>query len=174
MHCLYFNNMALKSGLSGGKDLLLGICLPSLKHNASRINVTKLELDEKLLMVIYLRFFFVDQSKICKTGDVVLVKELTKKLSNLMTHEVIKVIYPLGDVVDPVTGKRVVGYHYRDENEKYNAVFGKAPNAFDYNKAKKRGWQEGKKDFSHRQVYLKYNEFEKGDENEEQPFSIDH
>lgn len=46
-------------------------------------------------------------------------------------------------------------------------MFGKRPNAFDYNKAPPRGKLEGKQDFSHGVTYLKYHEGE-----EEQPFGV--
>lgn len=54
-----------------------------------------------------------DPNKLCKVGDTVLVKPLVERLTRLITHEVLEVIYPLGDIVDPVTGKKVVMSRYR-------------------------------------------------------------
>jgi len=49
----------------------------------------------------------------CRPGDIVLIKSLAEKLTPLINHEVLKVVYPLGDVVDPITQKKVVGPDYR-------------------------------------------------------------
>jgi ribosomal protein S17 len=54
-----------------------------------------------------------DPEKICKTGDMVLIQRLPKKLTRLITHEVLDVVYPCGDVTDPITGKKVVVGKYR-------------------------------------------------------------
>lgn len=48
-----------------------------------------------------------DPEQQCKTGDVVLIQELPEKLTTHITHKVIKVVYPLGDVTDPITNKQV-------------------------------------------------------------------
>lgn len=48
-----------------------------------------------------------DPEKQCKTGDVVLIQELSEKLTTHITHQVLKVVYPLGDVTDPITNKKV-------------------------------------------------------------------
>lgn len=115
--------------------LLLGRCAPSVKQNASKIIVKKLELDENLLMVnqnrLFLsKYFFMlhthslcgflfqyfnkdevyyahDPKRLCKTGDVVLIQELPEKLTTYITHSVLQVVYPLGDVTDPITNKKV-------------------------------------------------------------------
>jgi small subunit ribosomal protein S17 len=49
----------------------------------------------------------------CKPGDIVLIKGLPEKLTPLINHEVLKVVYPFGDVTDPITQKKVVGDMYR-------------------------------------------------------------
>jgi len=148
--------------------LLLGQCLPSLKTNASRIRVRRMVLDTNLNM--YFRedkiFWVHDPEKICKSGDVVLIKELPEKLTKLITHSIEEIVFPLGDVTDPITGKKCVVGKYRDQIEEANKLFGKSPNAFDYEKAPKRGSQEGKRDFSHGPVYIKYQ-----DDGSDQPFA---
>lgn len=50
-----------------------------------------------------------DPEKLCKSGDIILIEELPHKLTTLITHKVNKVVYPLGDITDPITGKKVVG-----------------------------------------------------------------
>lgn len=39
----------------------------------------------------------------------VLIQELPEKLTTHITHKVLEVIYPLGDVTDPITKKKVAG-----------------------------------------------------------------
>jgi small subunit ribosomal protein S17 len=43
----------------------------------------------------------------------VLIQQLPEKLTRLITHNVLEVVYPLGDVTDPITGKKVVVSKYR-------------------------------------------------------------
>lgn len=38
----------------------------------------------------------------------VLIKELEEKKTTLITFEVIKVLFPCGDITDPVTGRKVM------------------------------------------------------------------
>jgi small subunit ribosomal protein S17 len=86
----------------------------------------------------------------------VLIKEMPQKLTKLITHDIAEIVYPLGDVTDPITGKKVVVGKYRDQIEEANRLFGKSPNAFDYDKAPPRGRLEGTKDFSHGPVYMRW------------------
>jgi len=37
----------------------------------------------------------------------VLIQELSEKLTTHITHKVLKVVYPLGDVTDPISNKKV-------------------------------------------------------------------
>ncbi|CAH1403877.1 unnamed protein product [Nezara viridula] len=143
-------------------SLLLAKCMPSVKENASKFTFSKLELDENLHM--YFKklesCYAYDPDKICKTGDIVLIQKLPQKMSKLITHKVLKVVYPLGDVVDPISGKKVVGYNFRDDICDVSDMYGKNPEAFDYQKAPPRGWQEGKKDFTDKETYYKYQDDE--------------
>lgn len=43
----------------------------------------------------------------------VLIQELPERISTTITHKVLEVIYPNGDITDPITGKQVVGSNYR-------------------------------------------------------------
>ncbi|XP_075215634.1 mitochondrial ribosomal protein S17 [Lycorma delicatula] len=140
-------------------SMYLGQCLPCLKKNVSKFNITKMILDPNLRMyfpestVLYAH----DPQKLCKTGDVVLIEELKEKFSREVTHKVLEVVYPCGDITDPITGKKLSGGKYRDEEEEISEMYGKHPNSFDYKSAPPRGWQEDKKDFTHVDTYTKYN-----------------
>lgn len=99
-----------------------------------------------------------DPEKVLKSGDIVLVRELPEKLTTLITHKIEKLVYKLGDIVDPITGKLVVVGKYREEIERANELFGKSESAFDYNKAPPRGWLEGKRDFSDKETYRRFHD----------------
>lgn len=73
----------------------------------------------------------------------------------------------MGDITDPVTGKKVVVGKYRDEVEEANQLYGKSAKAFDYSKAPGRGRLEGTKDFTHGETYIKYH-----DDGTDQPFAV--
>lgn len=75
----------------------------------------------------------------------------------------------MGDITDPITGKKVIWTKYRDEIEAVNDVYGKLPSAFDYDSAPQRGWQEDKKDFTHVETYVKYHVF---DDDDDQPYAV--
>ena len=53
---------------------------------------------------------------------------------------------------------------FRDENEEANKLSGESESKFKYDKAPKRDRQEGKKDFTHRETYIKYHVFENDDQ----------
>lgn len=107
-----------------------------------------------------------DPDKICKSGDVVLIKELPQKMTCLITHAIEEIVYPLGDITDPMTNKKCVVGKYREQIEEANEIFGKLPTAFDYEKAPPRGRMEGKRDFSNNYTYIKYH-----DDGTEQPYA---
>lgn len=96
-----------------------------------------------------------------------LVKELSKKMTTLITHSVEEIVYPLGDITDPLTGKKCVVGKYRDQIEAKIKLYGKSPNAFDYSKAPPRGRLEGTRDFTHQETYVKYHE-----DGKDQPFAV--
>ncbi|XP_035906804.1 28S ribosomal protein S17, mitochondrial [Anopheles stephensi] len=149
--------------------MLLGQVIPCVKANASKIRVRRMELDTNLNM--YFKkdefYFAYDPDKRCKTGDIVLIKELPEKLTRLISHSVEEIVYPLGDITDPITGKKVVVGKYREDIEEANRLFGKSKDAFDYNSAPPRGRLEGTRDFTHGETYIKYHE-----DGKDQPFAV--
>ncbi|BFG03918.1 28S ribosomal protein S17 mitochondrial [Drosophila madeirensis] len=149
--------------------MLMGQCMPCVKQNASKIRIRRMELDKNLNMYFKKdNFFFAhDPQKVCKTGDVVLIRELPERMTRLITHAVEKVVYPLGDITDPISGKKVVVGKYRDDIEMANELFGKSEKSFDYSKAPPRGRLEGTKDFTHGETYIKYH-----DDGKDQPFAV--
>uniref|UniRef100_A0A336LUZ8 CSON005318 protein n=1 Tax=Culicoides sonorensis TaxID=179676 RepID=A0A336LUZ8_CULSO len=146
-------------------SMLLGTVWPCVKKNAAKIRVKKMVLDTNLNMYFneHEYIFAHDPQKLCKTGDIVLIKELPKKLTTLITHKVDKIVYPLGDIVDPITGKKCVVGKYREEIEERNKLFGKKETAYDYEKQPPRGRLEGTRDITDKPVYIKYHEDGKPD-----------
>ncbi|CAL4079871.1 unnamed protein product, partial [Meganyctiphanes norvegica] len=112
-------------------------------------------------------FFAHDPEKKCKVGDVVLIKELPQKLTKRITHSLSKIVHPFGDITDPFTGEKVVVGNFRSHIKKRNELYGMGEDSegaecFNYADAPPRGWQEGKKDFTHKRGYQKWHEFEPG------------
>ena len=91
--------------------------------------------------------------------------EDTKPIQKPITHNVIEKIYGIGDVKDPITGQMVVGEHYREHLEKTAKLYGECgeDGKFSYKNAPRRGWQEGKRDFTNRKTYKKWHVFKKDD-----------
>ncbi|XP_046395289.1 28S ribosomal protein S17, mitochondrial [Ischnura elegans] len=149
--------------------MLLGDCVPTLIPGTSKIRVKRLELDQNLLMYFKKEeFYYVqDTEKKCKTGDVVLIQELPRKLTTAITHKVMEVVYPFGDVTDPITSEKVVVGKYRSVMDEHTKLYGPSKTRFDYEKAKERGWLEDVKDFTHEESYIKYHESD-----EDQPYAV--
>jgi len=164
--------MAAKAAGKTALRYFLGTCVPSSKQNAAKVRVPRLQFDDYIHMYFRENDFVYanDPKKLCKVGDVILIKMLPEKLTRLITHEVVEVVYPLGDVVDPVTGKKVVASRYRQDIEDEEKLYGKKDSAFDYSKAPRRGRLEGIRDFTHKKMYLKYYE----DSNDPQPDAVGH
>jgi len=100
-----------------------------------------------------------DPNNQCRSGDIVLIEELPKKLTRDITHEILKVVYPLGDITDPLTGKKCEGGVYREDKERMEKLWGTVEGGFKYDQAPERGWQEGRKDWSHKPAQRKFHEF---------------
>ncbi|KAG7201699.1 hypothetical protein KM043_004427 [Ampulex compressa] len=149
---------------------LIGKCVPSSKTNAAKVQIQTPQLDKYLLMYFnkYHFLYAHDPEGLCKTGDTVLIQSLPEKLSRLISHKVVEVVYPLGDVTDPITGKKVIAGKYRDEIDKINDAYGKHDQAFNYEDAPPRGRLEGTQDITDKKTYPKYYE----DPDDPQPYAV--
>ncbi|CAL7945858.1 unnamed protein product [Xylocopa violacea] len=159
-------NPATKKALT----YLLGVCVPSAKQNAAKIRIRKLDFDDYILMY-FNKYEFVyahDPEKRCKTGDTVLIQNLPEKLTRVITHKVVDVIYPLGDITDPITGKKVIGRNYRDHVEEDAELFGPLKSTFKYKERPKRGSMENIRDFTSKNIRVKYND----DPNDNDPYTV--
>lgn len=57
-------------------------------------------------------YFAHDALQQCTVGDVVLLKALPEPRSKHVKHELAEIVYKVGQVVDPLTGKRVAGTEF--------------------------------------------------------------
>jgi small subunit ribosomal protein S17 len=56
-------------------------------------------------------------------GDLVLVKKLSEPLSTEVHHYVSEIMFPIGNVVDPITGRRCRGpYYLEEENRQFKKL----------------------------------------------------
>ncbi|XP_064106513.1 small ribosomal subunit protein uS17m-like [Macrobrachium nipponense] len=155
------------SGLMSKNLMLIGQCLAHSTKNAARVRVKRMKLDDYLHMYFpeYTDYFAHDPEQKCKVGDVVLIKELPEQMTKDITHSLMKIVYPYGDITDPITGKKCVVGNYRDHTKLRSELYGKAEGSdggFDYDNAPDRGWQENRRDFTHKEGYMKWHEFEPG------------
>ncbi|KAF3428540.1 hypothetical protein E2986_06533 [Frieseomelitta varia] len=150
------HNIARKQALT----YLLGVCVPSSKQNAAKIRIQRADFDSYLSMYFtkYEFIYATDPQKLCKTGDTVLIQSLPQKLTRLITHKIVDVIYPLGDITDPITGKKVVMGRYREHIEEDAKLFGDLKSMYKYDEAPERGITAGKRDFTDKKTYIKYSD----------------
>jgi len=149
------------------RKLLLGACYPSEIPKTIRVTVRELDFDTWIHMYFskYVGYYAEDPGN-CRQGDVVLIEELPERKTRDITHKILRVIYPLGDITDPITGKKCFGSIYREDMDKEADLYGRNPRAFNYNKARPRGWQEGRKDWSHKKPFRKFHAFTDRDQTE--------
>uniref|UniRef100_A0A8D3CXQ1 Mitochondrial ribosomal protein S17 n=2 Tax=Scophthalmus maximus TaxID=52904 RepID=A0A8D3CXQ1_SCOMX len=77
---------------------------------------TRLVLDPYLLKYYNKRktYFAHDALRQCTVGDIVLLKALPEARSKHVKHELAEIVYKVGRVVDPLTGKSVAGTEFRE------------------------------------------------------------
>nr|CAG4648336.1 EOG090X0GMQ [Moina brachiata] len=116
---------------------VLAKCMVPDVSNAVKFKVKIMEFDPNLNMHFakHETIYAHDPTNSCKPGDLALIEKLQNKLTKYITHQVKHVVYPLGDVTDPVTGKKVVAGKYRDEIEATSQLYGANPERFSYENA---------------------------------------
>uniref|UniRef100_A0AAV2J864 Small ribosomal subunit protein uS17m n=1 Tax=Knipowitschia caucasica TaxID=637954 RepID=A0AAV2J864_KNICA len=85
----------------------------------AKVRVTRLSLDPYLLKYFNKRktYFAHDALEQCTVGDIVLLKALPEPRSKHVKHELAEIVYKVGRVVDPLTGKRVAGVEFVEPTE---------------------------------------------------------
>ncbi|XP_065143469.1 small ribosomal subunit protein uS17m [Paramisgurnus dabryanus] len=93
---------------------IIGRVIGTKMKKTAKVRVTRLVLDPYLLKFYNKRrtYFAHDALEQCSIGDVVLLKALPERRSKHVKHELSEIVYKVGQVVDPLTGKRVAGRQF--------------------------------------------------------------
>uniref|UniRef100_A0A3Q4BDC7 Small ribosomal subunit protein uS17m n=1 Tax=Mola mola TaxID=94237 RepID=A0A3Q4BDC7_MOLML len=95
---------------------IIGRVIGTKMHKTAKVRVTRLVLDPYLLKYYNKRktYFAHDALQQCTVGDIVLLKALPEARSKHVKHELSDIVYKVGRVVDPLTGKRVAGTEFAE------------------------------------------------------------
>ncbi|KAM6907474.1 small ribosomal subunit protein uS17m [Xenentodon cancila] len=93
---------------------IIGKVMGTKMLKTAKVRVTRLVLDPYLLKYYNKRktYFAHDALQQCTVGDVVLLKALPEPRTKHVKHELAEIVYKVGRVVDPLTGKRVAGNEF--------------------------------------------------------------
>lgn len=108
--------------------------------------------------------FAYDPLNQAKEGDAILMERMSHPVRKHVDFQLKQVIHRLGDVVDPLTGKPVIGHRFREDIDAIDEVYGRNKKGFRYEKAPPRGRLEGTKDFTDKVTYYKWHVFDKEDD----------
>ncbi|XP_049891049.1 28S ribosomal protein S17, mitochondrial [Epinephelus moara] len=95
---------------------IIGRVIGTKMQKTAKVRVTRLVLDPYLLKYYNKRktYFAHDALQQCTVGDIVLLKALSEARSKHVKHELSEIVYKVGQVVDPLTGKRVEGSEFAE------------------------------------------------------------
>ncbi|KAJ7996132.1 hypothetical protein DPEC_G00233900 [Dallia pectoralis] len=93
---------------------IIGKVIGTKMHKTAKVRVTRLVLDPYLLKYYNKRktYFAHDALQLCTVGDIVLLKALPERRTKHVKHELAEIVYKVGNVVDPLTGRRVAGTEF--------------------------------------------------------------
>ncbi|XP_028662660.1 28S ribosomal protein S17, mitochondrial [Erpetoichthys calabaricus] len=102
--------MSLKTATVHAK-WIIGKVIGTKMHKTAKVRVTRLVLDQYLLKYYNKRktYFAHDALEQCTVGDIVLLKALPERRSKHVKHELTEIVFKVGNVIDPLTGKKVAG-----------------------------------------------------------------
>ncbi|KAG7224614.1 hypothetical protein INR49_011367 [Caranx melampygus] len=95
---------------------IIGRVIGTKMHKTAKVRVTRLVLNPYLLKYYNKKktYFAHDALQQCTVGDIVLIKALPEARSKHVKHELAEIVYKVGRVVDPLTGKRVAGTEFME------------------------------------------------------------
>ncbi|XP_028322943.1 small ribosomal subunit protein uS17m [Gouania willdenowi] len=95
---------------------IIGRVIGTKMVKTAKVRVTRMVLDPYLLKYYNKRktYFAHDALQQCTMGDIVLLKALPEPRSKHVKHELVEIVYKVGRVVDPLTGKLVAGTEFVD------------------------------------------------------------
>ncbi|XP_054907433.1 28S ribosomal protein S17, mitochondrial [Poeciliopsis prolifica] len=93
---------------------VIGKVIGTKMRKTAKVRVTRLVLDPYLLKFYNKRktYFAHDALEQCTVGDIILIKALPVARSKHVKHELSEIVYKVGRVVDPLTGKSVAGTEF--------------------------------------------------------------
>ncbi|TSP68504.1 28S ribosomal protein S17, mitochondrial [Bagarius yarrelli] len=93
---------------------IIGRVIGTKMRKTAKVRVTRMVLDPYLLKFYNKRktYFAHDALEQCTVGDIVLLKALPERRSKHVKHELTEIVFKVGAVVDPLTGKKVAGPTY--------------------------------------------------------------
>lgn len=105
-------------------QLVLGQVVEFPSEKEAKVRVIKNAFDTWLQMYFKKRqdYHAAIEGHQCKIGDMVLIRQLPSRLTVDITHAVEKVVYRLGEVIDPLTDKPVSAVRYKEHLEEIRAI----------------------------------------------------
>ncbi|XP_021512959.1 small ribosomal subunit protein uS17m [Meriones unguiculatus] len=93
---------------------VVGKVIGTAMVKTAKVRVTRLVLDPYLLKYFNKRktYFAHDALQQCSVGDIVLLKALPVPRTKHVKHELAEIIFRVGRVIDPITGKPCAGTAY--------------------------------------------------------------
>ncbi|XP_074045422.1 small ribosomal subunit protein uS17m [Macrotis lagotis] len=93
---------------------IVGKVVGTAMQRTAKVQVNRLVLDPYLLKYFNKRktYFAHDASEQCTVGDIVLLKALAVPRTKHVKHELAEIIFKVGRVIDPITGKPCAGTTY--------------------------------------------------------------
>ncbi|XP_051017354.1 28S ribosomal protein S17, mitochondrial [Acomys russatus] len=93
---------------------VVGKVISTAMIKTAKVRATRLVLDPYLLKYFNKRktYFAHDALQQCSAGDIVLLRALPVPRSKHVKHELAEIIFKVGRVIDPVTGKPCAGTAY--------------------------------------------------------------
>ncbi|XP_005987596.1 28S ribosomal protein S17, mitochondrial [Latimeria chalumnae] len=93
---------------------IIGKVIGTKMQKTAKVRVTRLVLDPYLLKYFNKRktYFTHDPLQQCTVGDIVLLKALPERRTKHVKHELAQIVYKVGNVIDPVTGRACAGIKF--------------------------------------------------------------
>ncbi|XP_043820464.1 28S ribosomal protein S17, mitochondrial isoform X2 [Dromiciops gliroides] len=93
---------------------IVGKVVGTAMQRTAKVQVNRLVLDPYLLKYFNKRktYFAHDASEQCTVGDIVLLRALPVPRTKHVKHELAEIIFKVGRVIDPITGKPCAGTAY--------------------------------------------------------------
>ncbi|XP_070591226.1 small ribosomal subunit protein uS17m isoform X2 [Erythrolamprus reginae] len=90
---------------------IIGKVIGTKMRETAKVRITRLVLDPYLTKFYKKRktYFAHDPQQQCIEGDIVLLKALPERKNKNVKHELAEIVYKVGKVIDPLTGKPCAG-----------------------------------------------------------------